>query len=377
MQFKDVIGQKDTINRLVDAVNRGRISHAQLFSGNYGYGTFPLVMAYIQYICCPNKQNNDSCGTCNSCRKIEKLAHPDLHFSFPVATNDKVKTKPNSELFLDDWRKICQESMYFDKDDWMRFLNTENKQGLINVDESQRVLKKLSLKAYEAEFKFLVIWGAEKLNNQASNKLLKLIEEPQAKTVIILISDQPNILLQTIRSRTQMVRVPPIPTEDLIKALSPFANSDQVITAAQNSRGDFIDAKRKVNAQEESKEFFDWFKVWMRSCYKADIQAMHKWVEEISQSSVGREKRKRFLKFALDLMREALVLNYTNNQLSSFGSIEKEFIGKFQPFVHQNNVIEMSGILNDAFRDISRNAYAKIVFMDLSMKFANLLHTKS
>lgn len=377
MQFKDVIGQKETISRLVATVKRGRISHAQLFSGKYGYGTFALVMAYIQYICCTDKAGEDSCGKCPSCRKMEKLAHPDLHFSFPVSTNDKVKSKPNSELFIEDWRKNYESGPYFDTDDWMRFINTENKQGLINVDESQRVLKKLSLKAYESEFKFLVIWGADKLNVQASNKLLKLIEEPQEKTVIILLSDQPEFILQTIRSRTQLVRVPPISTESMINALGGITTSEEAIRTAQNSNGDFIKAKRKISTQEESKEFFDWFKAWMRNCYKADIHAMYKWVEEISASSVGREKRKRFLRFALDLMREAMVLNYSNNEMSTFGQMEKEFIGKFQPFVHQNNVVEMSNILNEAFRDISRNVYSKIVFMDLSMKFANLLHTKS
>ncbi len=378
MLFKDIIGQIQLKEQLINTVNQGRISHAQLFQGQYGFGTFALALAYVQYICCSNKQSNDSCGECVSCKKIEKLIHPDVHFSFPVNTNEKnKKSKPTSDLFLEEWRSINLNQVYFSIDDWMRYINIENKQGIINVEESQSILKKLSLKPYESEFKFLLIWGADKMNTQAANKLLKLIEEPQEKTIILLITDRPEFLLKTITSRTQIIQTPPISTDALIHALAHQTNSEQAISIAKQVNGNYISALNKINTQVEEADFFEWFKIWMRVCYKADIQGMHKWVEDVSSGSVGREKRKRFLQYALNLMREALMRSYTNSNLQSMFGSQDQFIERFQPFVHRKNVIQMNEILNEAHQDISRNAYAKIVFMDLSMKFANLLHVKS
>lgn len=377
MLFSKIIGQDKLKMRLIDTVKNQRISHAQLFLGKTGYGTLPLAIAYAQYICCNSKSANDSCGTCNSCIKFEKLIHPDLHFSFPVNTTDEVKSKPISEDFLAQWRELFLESPYFDLDDWSRKLGTENKQGIIGVDESKSIIRKLSFKPYEAEFKIQVIFKPEKLHPSASNKLLKLIEEPTDKTIILLIAEDEEQLLKTITSRTQIIRVPPIEQEVLTNHLKSKASEDVSTRISSLALGDFNFAMSKLEKAEEDLFFFEHFKTWMRVCYKVDIQGIHKWVEDISGASVGRERRKRFILYAIDLMREGILRNYSGNNFQQFFGAEDKFVNNFAPFVHAKNVIPMSEILNEAYQHISRNAYSKILFMDLSMKFANLLHAKN
>lgn len=378
MLFKEIIGQEKLKKRLIQTVKEGRISHAQLFLGKSGFGTLPLAIAYIQYINCTNKQEEDSCGICNSCLKLNKLSHPDVHFSFPVSTNSRVKTKPLSDDFIQSWREINLETPYFNLNDWHRKIDIEQKQSLINVHESQELIKKLNLKPYEAEFKVLLVWKPEHLNIQASNKLLKLIEEPTGKTIIILIAEEEEALLKTITSRTQLIRVPLIEK----KALSRFlieknaVDPDKAQQLVALAEGDAILMKAKMNYSEEQDIFFQLFVSWMRACYEANIEKMHAWVEQISERKVGRERQKRFLEYALEVMREGVIRNYVGQDLQRFEGSEGKFMLKFAPFVHENNVFGIMELLNEAHHNISRNAYAKILFMDMSMKFANLLRVK-
>ncbi len=377
MLFSKIIGQEKLKNRLIDTVKNQRISHAQLFLGKTGFGTLPLAIAYAQFICCTDKKENDSCGICKSCVKFEKLVHPDLHFTYPVNTNDHIKSKPVSDDFIPLWRELFLENPYFDIDDWSRKLGTENKQGFIGVDESKKIIKKLSLKPYESEFKIQLIFRAEAMNADASNKLLKLIEEPTDKTIILLIAEDEEQLLKTITSRTQIIRVPPIEQPILANKLTEFSSSEMADKVSKLAMGDYNFAKSKLEKEEEDQYFFKQFQTWMRVCYKADIQGINQWVEEISASSVGREKRKRFVLYAIDLMREGILRNYAGKEFQQFFGEEEKFVGNFAPFVHARNVLPMSEILNEAYQHISRNAYSKILFMDLSMKFANLLHVKN
>lgn len=377
MLFSKIIGQEKLKERLIDTVKNQRISHAQLFLGKTGYGSLPLAIAYAQYICCSDKKENDSCGVCNSCKKFEKLIHPDLHFTYPVNTTDHVKSKPVSDDFLALWRELFLENPYFDSDDWSRKLGTENKQGFIGVDESKNIIKKLSFKPYEAEFKIQLIFKPETMNQDASNKLLKLIEEPTDKTIIILIAEDEEQLLKTITSRTQIIRIPPIEQNTLVNELSSKTSTEIATQIASLAQGNFSFATSKLEKEEENLFFFEQFKTWMRVCYKADIQGIHKWVEDISATSVGREKRKRFILYAIDLMREGILRNYAGNEFQQFFGDEDRFVNNFAPFVHARNVLPMSEILNEGYQHISRNAYSKILFMDLSMKFANLLHVKN
>lgn len=378
MLFEEVVGQQALKKRLIQTVQEGRISHAQLFLGRSGYGSLPLAIAYAQYINCTNKQPQDSCGTCSSCIKINKLSHPDLHFSFPVSTNKSVKTKPTSDDFISSWREINKEEPYFDLTSWHRKIEIEQKQSLINVTESQSIIKKLTLKAYESEFKLLILWGAESLNVQASNKLLKQIEEPTGKTIIILVAEDEEQLLKTITSRTQIVRVPPIEKQAIVDFLLQKEEVSQQVAnqVAAFAEGDLITARHKLYESEEEQQFFEFFKSWMRACYEANLDKMYAWVEEMSSRTVGREKQKRFLEYALEVMREGMVRNYAGKELERFDGETDGFMKKFAPFVHENNVFGIMNLLNEAHQHISRNAYAKILFMDMSMKFANLLRVK-
>ena len=331
MRFKDIVGQQNLKNRLIQTVNEGRISHAQLFVGKSGFGSLPLAIAYAQFIACENKVDNDSCGTCSSCIKFNKLAHPDLHFSFPVSTTESVKSKPVSDNFIREWRELNLEKPYFDLEEWHRAIGIGQKQSLINVTESQEIIKKLNLKAFESEFKFLLIWKAELLNPQASNKLLKLIEEPVGKTIIILVAEDEEALLKTITSRTQMIRVPPIEVNELASYLieKEKIDSAKAQQIAALSDGDLLVAEEKLHLSEDAEMYFQLFVTWMRGCYEANIEKMHAWVEQVSDRKFGREKQKQFLEYALEVMREGMIRNYAGGSLQRFDGPEGNFLKKF------------------------------------------------
>ena len=378
MLFQEVIGQENLKSNLIHTVRENRISHAQLFLGKCGHGGLPLALAYVQYINCLQAGETDACGKCNSCVKIQKLAHPDIHFAFPVSTNKEVKTKATSDDFINQWRSICLEKPYFNLTDWHQKIEIENKQSLINVNESEKIIKKLSLKSYEAKYKTLIIWKAELMHVSAANKLLKLIEEPHPNTIIILISEEKERLLSTIVSRTQILKIPQIESDPMIKYLR-----EQLACSAENaaqisrlSDGDLIEAQLLIQQSEEGNYFFDLFKKWMRSCYEADVEKIHAWVEEVASKNLGREGQKRFLSFSLEIIREGMIKNYGDDRLSKFMEQKDSFIQKFSPFIHENNLLPIISLLEEAHYHISRNMYSKIIFMDISLKFSNLLRVK-
>lgn len=381
MLFKDIVGQEELKGRLIQLANKGRISHAQLFLGKTGYGSLPLAIAYAQFISCENRGAEDSCGNCPSCLKFNKLSHPDLHFSFPFNKNEKVNEKLEnitSDHFISDWRSAVLENPYLNIDDWHSTIGIDQKQSIITVNESKAIAKKLSLKSYESEYKVLVLWMPEKLRTEAANKMLKLIEEPEEKTLLILVAEDDDALLNTITSRTQIVRIPPIQSEEIKKYLinNKQVDEQQAEKFAQLAHGDLKEAIDLVERSEEDELFFEMFKRWMRACYKADISAMSEWVEDASRSPMGRESQKRFLIYALEIMREGILINYTGDHLRRMIGEEQAFMQNFAPFVHSENIVEISELLNTAHYHISRNAYPKVVFMDMSMKFANLLRVK-
>ena len=377
MQFTDVVGQKKTKKKLIEAYTLNRLSHAQLFSGDIGFGGLPLALAFIQFIACLDKKEDDSCGKCSSCLKMSKLAHPDLHFSFPVNSASDSKKKLSDD-FLTEWRELLLENPYFELKDWQNKIEVIKKQCIINVAESQNIISKLNLKSFESEYKFLLIWKAEKLNLDAANKLLKLIEEPTDKTLIFLIAENTEDLIKTIRSRTQIVRLSRI-ERDLIALYlqSKFQlDPDLAFQLASRADGNITKAIEGFKDREEHLIFFDWFKDWMRNCYQANVEKMVRWVDELSSASHGRLKQMRFLDYCLNVVREGMLIQYGGQSLQQFQGEELLFIKKFAPFVHENNLIQMMELINEAHTHISRNAYAKVVFMDMSMRFANLLHFK-
>jgi len=376
MKFKDIIGHNSIKKRLVNSVNESKISHAQLFLGKEGSGSLALAIAYAQYISCQNKQAEDSCGECSSCIKYEKLVHPDLHFVYPVATNNDVKKDPISAHFLSQWREINQEDIYFSLEHWQEKLETGNKQLLISKNESVDILKALSLKTYEAEYKIMIIWYPERFNIASANKLLKIIEEPPKKTLFLLVAYDAEQIISTILSRTQLVRVGRIEEEELKKALiSRYQLSESEATKiAHFSNGNYIEAKNLAEHSESEEYFYQLFTEWMRSAFKGDVPGLIDWTDNVSR--IGREKQKQFLHYCLHVFRESLMRNYGDEEIERISSMEQKFIGNFAPYIHGANCLEVVEMFNDASYHIERNANPKILFLDISLKLTKYLRVK-
>lgn len=379
MQFSSILGQEHIKNHLIQSVNNGRIPHAQLFVGPEGSGTLPLAIAYAQQIICGiNDEENSACNL-----KIKNLSHPDLHFAYPVAKTDKVKSHPVSKLFLEDWRIMIKEQPYGNLLDWYKQLGIDNKQGQIGVDEAQDISKSLSLKAYEGGFKVMIIWMVEKMNTACANKLLKLIEEPPNKTVFILIAEDEGQIISTIKSRCQVLYLPPLSEDCIKKALiKSYSLEDNVATKiAHQANGNYNKACDLVYQDSEDLQFEEWFIFWIRSAFKAkgNKSAIHdliSWSEEIAKT--GRETQKQFLSFCLDFFRQAMLLNYSANELVFMEPKTDAFkLEKFAPFVHENNILDISNEIQDAIYHIERNGNSKIILTDLSIKLTRLLHKKS
>jgi len=377
MQFKDIIGHNDVKTRLISSVQEGRISHAQLFLGAEGSGNLPMAIAYSQYIACENKSDTDSCGNCSSCVKFEKLVHPDLHFVFPVATNKTIKKDPTSAKFISNWREIILEKKgYLSLTNWQEEIETENKQLLIPKDESVEILKTLSLKTYEAEYKTMIIWFPEKFNTASANKLLKIIEEPPNKTLFILVAHDSEQIIPTILSRTQLVKVDKILDKELNQALVKKYNlsEKQASDITQFSDGNFIAAKKLIEQSSSEEYFYGLFTKWMRMGFKGDVSGLISYSDEISK--IGREKQKQFLNYSLHIFRESLIRNYADDSLNRVSSSENQFLEKFAPYIHGANCIDIISLFNDAIYHVERNANPKILFLDVSLKLTKLLRVK-
>ncbi len=377
MQFSDIIGQNHIINHLKTSAKNGRIPHAQLFVGKNGYGTLPMAIAYAQFLLTKFSNNSEA-----SKLKAEKLQHPDLHFAFPVTTTDRVKKHPISDLFLQEWREFLAEQPYGSLFRWLQYIGVENKQGLINVDEAQEIVKKLQLKSYEGGFKVMIIWMAEKMNLAAANKLLKLIEEPPEKTIFLLVTENEEQIISTIKSRCQALHFPALSENEIIKGLMKLeaVSENAAIKIAHKAEGDFEKAIHLLHEDSNDLVFEQWFIAWIRTAFQAKgnasvVKQLVSWGDTIAGK--GRETQKQFLAYCLQFFRQALLLNYQQPDLVFLETTTPNFdLNKFAPFVHANNILDIQKELEEALYHIERNANAKIVFTDLSMKLTRLLHKK-
>lgn len=378
MQFKDVIGQESVKQRLLLSVQENRVPHAQLFLGPAGNGKFALALAYAQYILCPNKTATDSCGVCPTCQKISKLQHPDLHFVMPTATTKKVKSEPESDLFLNEWREyVTKNKGYIDTSSWYASLDIENKQGAIFVRDANTLIRKLNLKSYEGDYKISIIWMAEKMRVETANKLLKLLEEPPEKTIFILVAEDQEELLATIRSRTSLVKIPRLDVSDIKDALvqrldCPSQTADD---AAILSEGNWFNAKHYVEENDDQKYYFHTFQQWMRLCFKAAVNELIDFVNNVK--SIGRERQKELLEYGLNIVHNSLLLN---NNLADFVMLpgdEKKFNTGFAPFVNSANLVQIAELLEEGSRQIERNGNASLIFLDISFKMVKLLRVKA
>lgn len=383
MLFSEIHGQEHLKRHLTQSVDNGRIPHAQLFVGPEGSGTLAMAIAYAQYLLCKNNNGENDTGNDACNLKFNHLSHPDLHFAFPVATNDKVKSHPVSSLFMEEWRELLKEQPYCNLFDWYKKLGVDNKQGQIGVDEALDIVKSLSLKSYEGGHKVMIIWMAEKMNIASANKLLKLIEEPPNKTVFILVAEDEEQIITTIKSRCQILHFPVLPQEVVKNALIQKYNVEEAVATklAHQSNGNFNKACDLVYQDSEDLQFEEWFVLWVRSAFKAKgnkaaIHDLIAWSEEIAKT--GRETQKQFLHFCLDFFRQALLLNYNADSLVYMEPKSKNFkLENFAPFVHENNILDISDELQDAIYHIERNGNSKIILTDLSIKLTRLLHKKS
>lgn len=372
MFFKEVVGQEGLKKRLIQSVQEERISHAQLFSGPEGTGKLAMAIAYGQYVSCKNRTETDSCGVCPSCHKYAKLAHPDLHFVFPIYNTPKIKN-PVSDDFITQWREMVLKSPYFTLGHWLNFIEAENAQGLIYERESDSIYRKLNLKSFESEFKVMIIWLPEKMHVACSNKLLKLIEEPPSKTLFILITEDEEAVISTIRSRAQLVKFPFISKDAIKKALLEIPEIDEglIPDAVHLANGNFIKAQEYLNPGEDEQFFFQKFQEMMRQAYKREVFQQIEWAEEMAR--IGRDKQKAFFAFALRLVREYFVLNMKRSTLVYLNQEEKNWGKQFAPFINERNVAAFFNEFELSIKHISMNGNPRIIFLDTALRMVRLI----
>lgn len=372
MFFRDVIGQEAVKSRLIQSAKEERVSHAQLLAGAEGSGNLALALAYAQYVSCSNKQHGDSCGECPSCRKFMKLIHPDLHFVFPVVKTPKFKD-PVSDHFIEEWRKMIFGNPYFNLDDWFDFIGVENAQGLIYSNESAEIMRKLNLKSFESEYKIMIIWMPEKMHMACANKLLKLIEEPPLKTLFLLVTENEEEIITTIRSRCQLIKVPgiePGAMADVLERL-PEAAEKNIENLVHLSRGNYRKALKLVGSAGEANENLDYFKELMRFSYGRKFLDLFKWVDDVS--GVGRERQKSFLQYALTQVRENFIFNLKQPELVFMDEQEASFSSRFSPFINERNIVSIAEEIEKAHLHISMNGNPRIIFTDMALKIVKLI----
>lgn len=379
MDFSEVIGQKHIKSHLTTTVENGRIPHAQLFVGNSGSGVLPMAIAYAKLLLC--SRYSPGTPAYNACaQKVDKLSHPDLHFIFPVNKTDTVKKHPISNQFLEQWRDFVKKNCYASLFEWLQSLGIEKKQGIINVDEAAEMMKTLALKSYEGGFKIMIVWMAEKMNAACANKILKIVEEPPENTVLLLLTENEEQILTTIRSRCQKLNFPALSEEDIAAALSKKSDENTSKKIAHRASGDFNAALHILAADGDDLQFEKWFLTWVRTAFtargnKQSVRQLLDWSESIA--SEGRETQKKFLQFCIEIFRQALLKNYNADSLVYFEAEDNGFtIEKFAPFIHQNNIFEIIKNLESGIYHIERNGNAKVIFSDLSIQLTRLIHKK-
>lgn len=379
MTFSEVLGQQHIKSHLAKTVKSGKIPHTQLFIGKTGSGLLALALSYANEILCQSyDEKSDAYTSCKN--KVNKLAHPDLHFVFPVNTNEGVKKNPISDNFASSWRDFVLNNSYSSLYDWYQFIGIEKKQGNISKHEAVSISKKLSLKSYEGGYKVLIIWMAEKMNNECANQLLKLIEEPPDKTVVLLLTENVEIILDTIKSRCQKLHIPSLAEEEIYQELvdAYSLKSNEAKKISHQSNGDFNKALQIIKEDNKDVLFEDLFVLWVRTAFKAKknkeaVNGLFHWSEKIAEE--GRETQKRFLNFCLEIFRQAMLKNYNAESLIYFQSHDGNFsFDKFSAYIHQNNILDIREALEKAIYHIERNGNAKIIFTDVSIQLTRLIH---
>ena len=368
MRFADIIGQQELKRHLAQSVDRGRISHAQLFTGAAGTGALPLAIAYAQYLNCPNRKDGDSCGVCPSCQQTAALAHPDLHFAFPVNKQGKKSGEVVlSAEFMPQWREcVASTAGYFTPQQWYDRLDLgKTLRGMISAKEADEIIRRLSFKSFESEYKIMLIWLPETMNDEAANKILKILEEPWEKTIFLMVSERPDLLLSTIISRTQEVAVPRLTVEDLMPMVE--GGEQQRRNTARLAAGDLIEMRRLTGGEEDAvrRESFDLFCRLMRLSYNDKHLELIDWADEVA--TLTREQQRSMLRHAARLLRESYMLHAGLGQISYLWGEEAAFCNKFAPFIGNQNIEFLIGEIEQAMRQVSQNGNPRIIFTHFAL----------
>ena len=376
MLFKNIAANKEIKEHLIRSVREDRVSHAQLFLGPEGCGHLPLAIAYARYVNCNDRQESDACGKCNSCLKFEKLIHPDLHFVYPVNKTKAVTKDPVSDDFITDWRQLLLSNPYFGLQQWYDTIGMENKQGNIGKDESASIIRKLSLKTYEGDYKIMLIWMAEKMNESCANKILKILEEPPDNTLFLLVCESTDTILPTILSRTQIIKIPKLTEEEIREHLEQrnLANNSDIKKLAHLANGNFFRALQLARDENIENPNHDMFVKLMRLAYKKDVPGLMEWVDETGKS--GREDLKMFFEYALHMVRNNFLMNYKLDKIIYLDNEQEEFSGKFHTFINHDNINALVKEFSLAHTHIEYNGYGKLVLLDMGLKMFGLINPR-
>ncbi|GAA4103360.1 hypothetical protein [Mucilaginibacter panaciglaebae] len=371
MQFKQIVGQAAVKQRLINSVKENRVSHAQLFLGPEGSGSLALAVAYAQYLSCLDKQPDDSCGECSSCRKYQKLAHPDLHFSYPFFAKHKDDT---AITFIEQWREALLATPYLNLDIWRSYLDAENKQANINIAECHQIIKKLSFKPFESAYKILILWLPEYLDKEG-NSLLKIIEEPQPNTLFLLVAQNQDQILNTILSRTQLIKVPALTYDEIRDELiSQYHQTENTAAElAYLSNGNFTDALLMM--QQDDKSYHTLFVQWLRLCFANKGIELVGFVDQLSK--MGRENQKNFVRYGINFVRECCLLIAGAGELVHLPASELETAQKLSTIMNISMNQAIIAELEKAHYHVERNANPKILFLDVSLQIMSFLKLKS
>ncbi len=362
MQFSAVVGHEAIKKKLISNASEGRVAHTRLFAGPEGCGALPLALAYVQYLACAAPTPNDSCGKCSACIKMAKLIHPDLHLSFPMI-KENTKSKGVSNELITEFRDCLLVNPYMGVDNWLDYINAGNKQPKIYVEEASEIIRQLSMVSVEDGYKFFIIWLPEFMNVETANRLLKSLEEPSDKTLIILVSEKPQDLLSTILSRAQLQKIEAYSIEECAAVIHSLVEStnEAARKVSEIAEGNVSLAKWLLENQDESDEQLDLFRNWMLACYQYNITELINQADSFQKK--GREWQKGFLTYGLFMIRQTVLKNHQPS-LNRLTDQENGFLDKFARFFHPGNYAEISTYVNDAILHIERNGHGKIIFFD-------------
>ncbi len=365
--FKDIIGQRGVVEQLRRCVDENRLAHALLMTGPRGNGKLAIAIALANYLLC-NNRGEDACGSCPACVKLAKFVHSDIHFVFPVKNRKGSGDKPVSDDYITEWREILSKGAYFSYDDWLAKLDIENQQPMIYERESSVILHKLSMQSREGGWKVVIMWLPEKMKEEGSNKLLKIIEEPPKDTLFLLVSEEPDKIIPTILSRAQRVEIPRISQTDMEDALQQHYGLafDEAKSIASQSAGNWEKAEEMLSLNEEKARYLELFMQLMRVAYARNIRDMKAWSEQVA--ALGRERQKRLLEYCQRMIRENFIMNFKRDEMIYMSQDERNFSVRFSPFVNERNIFGIMEELSEAQRHIEQNVNAKMVFFDMSLR---------